>query len=216
MFETALKKIRSEGVRGVLLDLDNTLYEYDPCHRSAFEACSKKFRALFPSVSANGFKKLYAKAQRAVKHRIPTQAASHSRLLYFQTLLEEFSGTTDVRLALTLETLYWKSFFSKMKLRSGAFTFLRVLRGAHVRVCIVTDLTAHIQFEKLRKLKLDRYVDFVVSSEETGIEKPYPAVFQLALKKLQLRPSGVMMVGDDHGRDVRGAKKLGIRTVRIR
>ena len=50
-------------------------------------------------------------------------------------------------------------------------------------------------------------------SEEIGVEKPDPRIFQLALARLEIAPSDysrVVMVGNRLDRDVRGANALGI------
>ena len=48
---------------------------------------------------------------------------------------------------------------------------------------IGTDMTASIQFKKLKKFGFDSYLDFVVTSQETGVEKPHPHFFEVCLEK---------------------------------
>ncbi|MEK7172684.1 MAG: HAD family hydrolase, partial [Patescibacteria group bacterium] len=79
-------------------------------------------------------------------------------------------------------------------------------------ICLITDLTAKVQFEKIKFLKIDNYINFIVSSEEAGVDKPGVAIFKLALEKIRLLPEQVMMIGDSYERDIAGAKKLGLKT----
>lgn len=51
--------------------------------------------------------------------------------------------------------------------------------------------------KKIRKLGIDRMIDSMVSSEEAGIEKPHAAIFKLALRKAGLRPTEVLVMGDE-------------------
>lgn len=53
-------------------------------------------------------------------------------------------------------------------------------------------------------------MDFIVTSEEAGREKPKPSIFRLALKKAGCSPKETVMVGDSVEKDVRGAEKAGI------
>jgi putative hydrolase of the HAD superfamily len=53
---------------------------------------------------------------------------------------------------------------------------------------------------------LDLYFDCIVTSEETGQEKPHPAPFQLALEKIQPKGSTIWMIGDNPQKDIGGAK----------
>jgi len=215
MFNQILTEIKAKNIRGVLLDLDNTLYRYEPCHRYALRQCYWRFKKL-KTISFDEFKQLYKQAQVKVKKHTAKQAASHSRFLYFQELLEQQFGRTEVKLTLRFEKLYWQGFFKKMKLKPAAARFLKSLKKEGVKVCLVTDLTAKIQFEKIVALGLETGIDFIVSSEEAGIEKPHRRIFLLALQKLGLQPNKALVVGDDKDRDVAGAQTLGLRIAHIR
>jgi putative hydrolase of the HAD superfamily len=150
-----------------------------------------------------------------VKINTKNQAASHSRFLYFQELFEAHGGKTDVARTINFETLYWKTFMERMRLRPGAKEFLYRLKRDNIKICVITDLTAKIQFEKILRLKIGPYINFIVSSEGAGVEKPARKIFQIALKKLNCRPNEAAMVGDDVDRDSAGAKLLGIKTFSI-
>ena len=80
--------------------------------------------------------------------------------------------------------------------------------GAKISTC--TDMTAHIQYRKLRRLGLDKFIDFMVTSEETGYEKPAPIMFNFALEKMNVRADEAAYFGDALDRDVEGAAKVGI------
>ncbi len=69
-----------------------------------------------------------------------------------------------------------------------------------IKICLITDLTASIQFRKIINTKMDKYIDFVVTSEEAGVEKPDSVIFSLALSKLGLSSGEVIMIGDDKKR----------------
>jgi putative hydrolase of the HAD superfamily len=57
------------------------------------------------------------------------------------------------------------------------------------------------------------YLDTLVISSEVGLGKPHPAIFQAALKSLQVSPSEAVFVGDIAWGDVKGAKDVGMRAV---
>ncbi|HIC40330.1 MAG TPA: HAD family hydrolase, partial [Piscirickettsiaceae bacterium] len=94
----------------------------------------------------------------------------------------------------------------------GVQEFLLQLKNNGVKTANITDLTAQIQFRKMVYFKLDEYFDYVVTSEETGYDKPSIEPFNMALKKLNLSPQEVWMVGDDSINDIQGAKQAGIIT----
>ena len=52
-------------------------------------------------------------------------------------------------MALDFEQTYWRSFLSSSKLFSNVKDFLDDLRSASIKMAVITDLTAQIQFRKL-------------------------------------------------------------------
>jgi putative hydrolase of the HAD superfamily len=119
---------------------------------------------------------------------------------------------TRIFLTLDLEQTYWREFLANTRLFSGVQEFLIQLKNNGVKTANITDLTAQIQFRKMVYFKLDEYFDYVVTSEETGYDKPSVEPFNMALKKLNLSPQEVWMVGDDSINDIQGAKQAGIIT----
>jgi len=202
------------SVRGILLDLDNTLYYYDICHTKGLRVAARYIQKK-TGMSFIEFKRRYEVARKKTKGMLGEVAATHSRLLYFQHFLEDYYGKTKFRESLKMETLYWNDFFLHMKLRPNAEDFLHQCKKSGIRVCIVTDLTTRIQMEKIKYLGIAEYIDFIVSSEEVGEEKPNKKIYLIALKKLGLKNKDVLLVGDDDTRDVWGAKAVGIRAINI-
>ncbi len=62
-------------------------------------------------------------------------------------------------------------------------------------------------------LGIGKYFDDRVFSDELGVRKPEPQIFEAALEHLGLRPEEVVHVGDDLVADVGGSKALGLRAV---
>ena len=76
-------------------------------------------------------------------------------------------------------------------------------------------MQAHFQVQKLQKLKVDHLIDYLVTSEEAGKEKPHSEIFLLALAKLDLQINNVIMIGDNQIKDIEGAEKLGIKAYQV-
>ena len=72
-------------------------------------------------------------------------------------------------------------------------------------------MTAHIQYMKIERLGINDLIEILVTSEETGIEKPAPVMFELALEKLKLNASEVAYFGDSLEKDVEGAARCGLK-----
>lgn len=103
-----------------------------------------------------------------------------------------------------------------MSLSHGVLSTLKQLKKQNYMIAIVSDMTTHIQLRKLKKLKITKYIDYLVTSEEAGSEKPHSIMFLLALNKLRLKPEEVIMVGDSLISDIEGANSVGIPTALIK
>ena len=70
--------------------------------------------------------------------------------------------------------------------------------------------------DRLDAWGLGRYFSVIVSSAEMGISKPKKEIFTRALAMADCKPENAVMVGDRLDNDIRPAKELGMKTVRIR
>src|SRR6266581_7193478 len=93
---------------------------------------------------------------------------------------------------------------------------LERLRAAGYRIGLVSN-TGRTWGRFLRPIQDDmgigRYFDVPVFSDEVGVRKPNPRIFQVALDALGVRPEETVHIGDDVVADVDGAKRLGMRAV---
>ncbi|MCT7606977.1 HAD family hydrolase [Aliarcobacter butzleri] len=122
----------------------------------------------------------------------------------------EILNINSLDYAFKIYNIYWNTFLENMTPFDGIYDFLEKYKN---KICLVTDLTAHIQYRKIEKLKLNQFIDKIVTSEEAGREKPHPYMFLLALEKLNLRKHEVCMIGDSFKKDIFGASNLDIDSI---
>lgn len=191
----------------ILLDLDNTLYEYAPCHAAGMEAAQAVAQETL-NIAKGDFERHFDEARSEIKARLGTQASSHNRVLYFQRMLERAGFACEVRTALQLEKAYWVAYLDRMKLFEHVLDFLDDLRIAEIPAMIVTDLTAAIQYRKVLLLGIDGVIDGIITSEGSGCDKPAPISFQLATERVSGASKGtIWMIGDNPEADLGGAKR---------
>lgn len=195
--------------KGLLVDLDGTIYNYDTAHEAGLKKAIFVFCEMVAPASHNEAYELYERAKKRVHLRLAGTASSHNRLLYFQQMIE-LKGIKNCFMALDLERVYWTEFLDNMVVYDEVLQYLKYLKKRQVAVCLVTDLTSQIQYQKIKKLGIEDYLDFIVSSEEAGCEKPHPHIFMMALEKLGLKSHEVMMMGDSYSKDLIGANNLNI------
>lgn len=205
-------RLTTGSIKGVLIDIDDTLYAYLPAHEKALSECQAVFSKEFANCWLVGeFKKKYREKREAVTERLKPQGICRSRLFAFQALFEETAMPQAFNTALKYETLYWRVFINNMKLCAAAGKFLQTCKSKGLATCAVSDMQTHFQVQKLQALGVDHLIDYLVTSEEIGKEKPAPEIFQTALKKLNLKPNEVIMVGDNLEKDIEGAEAVGIK-----
>lgn len=194
--------------KGLLIDLDHTLYNYELVHEGALKVTMDKFSSQF-GLTVEDAHALYEYAKKENHKRLNGTASSHNRLIYFQMMLEKI-GAFDMKTALELDDFYWAHYFELMKPEADALTFLKEV---NVPKCLVTDFYIRPQYEKLIQLGMDEWIDHIVTSEEAGHEKPHPYMFMLALHKLGLQPHECLMIGDSYKKDCLGASAMGIDSI---
>lgn len=70
--------------------------------------------------------------------------------------------------------------------------------------------------ERLKKDRIYQYFDLCLLSETENLFKPDIKFFEYAIKKTNCIPSKIVMVGDRLDNDVMPAKKVGMKTIRIK
>lgn len=198
--------------RCAVFDLDDTLYEFVPLHDSAAGRVRLRFQELFPGVSSAAWDDACGRAfawQFSASH--PADASRHSRGIRFQRALERL-GLPPFRGA-ELEAVYWTALLERMVPARGAQAALARLKERGVRIGVGTNMTAYWQLRKIEKLGLGAFVDFVVSSEEAGAEKPAPAFFATVAEKAGVPPAECVFVGDNIDIDAKAAAAAGMRGV---
>lgn len=199
------------SIKSIFFDLDNTIYNYDESNNYAEE---KLFLAIKEELglSRSTFNCYLKQSKAIVKKNLHGTAAEHNRLLYMQNICE-MADISSIRYSKSWYDIYWNSFLDQMQIYDYVIPVFDYLKSNNKKIVIVTDLTALIQYRKIDKLGIAGYVDYIVTSEEAGAEKPDKRIFNIALKKVKCCPSEVIMVGDDKDKDIVGAEKLNISCV---
>jgi putative hydrolase of the HAD superfamily len=78
---------------------------------------------------------------------------------------------------------------------------------------VVSNGAMRQQEAKIRMTGLDRYLADWVISEDVGVRKPDPAIFEVAAGRARLRLDGAWVVGDSPRADIYGASVLGLPSV---
>lgn len=102
-----------------------------------------------------------------------------------------------------------------MVVADGVKETLTALKKVGYRLGVVSNMTnlPEMMRRDLARLELLQYFDVTVFSSATGIRKPHPRIYQVALNGVQSVPTRTVFVGDRIREDVRGPQSLGMRAV---
>lgn len=204
----------SEGmkIKTVIFDIDNTLYSYDENHIYGMKAMEDYCKSAF-GITRNEMDQYYKRAGQLVIKRIGSDtAAIHSRLLRTQCMLE-LMGQPLFPHAKNMYHAYWDTLIRQSQPTKGSVEFIKELKKRNIRIGIGTDMTAYIQYKKLEALGVAPYVDFIVTSEEAGVEKPHPHFFALCVDKAKVSVGECAFIGDSLKKDVVGASDNGLKGI---
>ena len=101
-----------------------------------------------------------------------------------------------------------------LALFDDAIPCLKILKARGINVGLITNIYRDI-WDTCDRLGLSPYLDFVVTSQEVGSEKPHPPIFRAALAKAGVEPEEALHVGDQYNADVVGAVGVGIKPLLI-
>ena len=199
-------------IKAVFFDIDNTLYSYDRGNEAGMNALTVYGENVLHT-DRETFLRVFWQAQQLVKERTGADcAAVHNRLIRMQCILE-LLGKPLFPHAKVMYHLYWDSLLSSARPEEGVLQLLQRLKSKGIGIGIGTDMTAYIQYEKLEALGVSPYIDWIVTSEEAGAEKPAERFFALCAEKAGADPARCIFIGDSLEKDVKGALKNGFKGV---
>lgn len=195
-------------ISAFVFDVDNTLYSYDAAHLCAFRAVTGFFCRTF-AFTPDAFNALHKQGDALLRARVGSvTAAIHNRLLRYQIMLEQINQ--PVSYAPQMADLYWSTFLAAMRPDPDLAGCLHALRAGGFTLGIGTNMTAGYQYAKLQRLGILDLFDFIVTSEETGCEKPDRKLFGCCAEKARCPASACAFVGDSLENDAMGALAAGM------
>jgi len=79
----------------------------------------------------------------------------------------------------------------------------------------VTSREEHVRMA-LRKIDVEKYFDYIITSVDVGHEKPDERIFMTALRALRVKPNEAVMVGNRITVDIVGGNRMGMVTVLLK
>lgn len=190
----------------VLLDADNTLFDFNAAEAQALDAVLEEFG--WPRDGES--KQVYLEINRALWSAFDRGEVEEDSLTVerFRRLGERLGRSADPA---AMNRRYLDHLGECSVLLPGAEELCRTLWEAGCRLALATNGVARVQHARLAGSPLASYLERLFISGEMGTRKPEPAFFRAALSAMGAEDkSRCVMVGDGLGSDVKGALRAGL------
>jgi HAD superfamily hydrolase (TIGR01662 family) len=202
-------------LRGILFDLDDTLFDHDQATVRALSTL-REAESTFHAWTPDELVRRHSVELETMHLEVLAgrQSVDNAREERFRRLFVAASGQAApdghaARLARGYRTAYEQAWQPV----AGAVALLDSLRRDGFAIAIVTNNIVSEQKLKLAHCKLDGLIDVLITSEEIGAAKPDVRIFEAALSHLNLGASEAVMIGDAWHTDIIGAQAAGIRPI---
>jgi HAD superfamily hydrolase (TIGR01549 family) len=183
---------RIQPIKGVIFDLDDTLYSEKQYVKSGYKAVA---RLLGDEFLAD---KLWTHFENG------------------KTAIDELLGELNCmeRKAECLET--YREHIPEIKLYDGVTELIEKLKKENIKVGIITDGRVSGQKKKIHALGLDKLVEDIIITDELGgvqFRKPCDIAFRIMQNRWRIPYEQMAYVGDNADKDFQAPKQLGMRNL---
>lgn len=199
-------------LRAVLFDLDDTLYRERDFVDQSFRSVAKVMAGYLSAKGKSGRGQgLPGESEEELFGQMIELMEQEGRGEIFNRLCERY----DVDIPVQGLVKIYRDTKPVLELYPDGEELLGWLEDRKIKTGLITDGNAAVQRNKIEALGLDRRLDVVLASYDLGLRKPDKGVYVYCLEKLECRPEEAVYIGDNPLKDFIGARKLGMKTVRI-
>jgi len=195
----------------IFWDLDRTLWDFNKNSEEAIRDLFEKHELAFKlGVAFDAFFREYLVINHDLwaAYRKEEVTKDELRLRRFHHSFEKF-GFNDSTFALAFNDDYVALCSSKSNLIQNALEVLDYLYPKYT-MHVITNGFVEAQQVKINNSGLNKYFEHVIVSDGLGYRKPDKRIFDYAFEKSGAVAENSIMIGDDYGPDVLGAKGVGM------
>ena len=205
-----------DKVQTIFLDVDDTLWWFTQNSKVALEQTFHDYGGDFWPCDYDAFHAVY------LQHNDKLWDQYHHGLIAKEVLVTERFKRTLVEvgcdsecneLALLMNDHYLAVLAQQTTLLPGARHLLEHLVARGYDVNVLSNGFKGVQQQKLVSGGIDHLIHHVVLSDDCGITKPLPGIYDYAQQVCRCSPETTLMIGDNPETDIAGAKRAGWSTI---
>lgn len=192
----------------IIFDADETLFDFKKSEREALKNTILEFDIEYDE---NYHLKVYKKINTSIWREFEDGIITQEKLKVerFRRLSNKLNFEFD-------EVKFAKSYMKHLSYASFLFDdSIKLMQSLSkdYRLIIITNGLKDVQDNRIRKSIISRYFEDIVISEEVGLAKPNPKIFEHALNNINYTAKDkVLIVGDSLTSDIQGGINFGIDT----
>ena len=191
-------------IRAIIFDLDNTLLDFVKMKQFAVKA------AITAMIEA-GLNVDEEKAYKDIFDLYVSKGWENQQV--FDDYLNQTVGNVSYKILAAGIVSYRRAREATLLVYPNVNKTLIELIKMGIQLSVVSDAPSREAWMRLYYLNLHHVFDPVLTFDDTGVRKPSPKPFEMALEIMKSTPDEVLMIGDWPERDVVGAKQIGIKTI---
>jgi putative hydrolase of the HAD superfamily len=191
-------------IQAIIFDLDNTLLDFIKMKQFAVKAA-------ITAMNEAGLNVDEEKAYQEILDLYVQKGWENQQV--FDDYLNQTIGAVSNKILAAGIVAYRRAREATLLVYPNVNKTLIELTKMGIKLAVVSDAPSREAWMRLYYLNLHHVFDPVLTFDDTGVRKPSPKPFQMALDYLKLKPEEVLMIGDWPERDVVGAKQIGIKTI---
>ena len=198
-------------INHIFFDLDRTLWDFEINSHSTLEELFSVFNLKEKGIpNTDEFISIYKAHNEKLwgLYRVGKISQKDLRRERFQRALSDF-GIIDSVLAEQIGEQYISICPKKNQLFPYSIEVLDYLFGKY-KLHIITNGFRKVQHVKLKHANLTKYFDSIITSEQIGVMKPNPKIFNHALDLANATTKNSIMIGDNYEADILGALNIGL------
>ena len=194
-------------IKAVLIDIDDTIFDFEKCSKNAFKNTLKKLDLSYKEkdfLYFNEVNDILWNKQKLGKININEVFIERSIMMskYFELDIEK-----EIFNDLFVEFLY-----DEIEMVDEIEDLLSYLSNKY-QIYAASNGIYDMQINRLKKSNLDKYFKDIFVSDKMGYEKPDKRFFEKIMNITKYSNNNLIMIGDSIKSDIIGAKNSGIKSI---
>ena len=192
----------------IIFDADETLFDFKKAEKEAFRETILEFGINYDeSYHFETYKIINNNIWKELEQGLITQ--SELKIERFKRLSDKLQISFD---EVEFANVYMNHLSNGSFLFEDSFDLIKSIKDKYKLIILTNGLTA-VQKKRIKKSSIAKYFDNIVISENVGISKPNPAIFEYALKDINnINKNEILMIGDSLSSDIQGGINFEIDT----